>query len=577
MFTLRAIRSFVLSLKLRHFIVVLLSFAAIISVASVIYQLSYPSGLVMPFAKLNGTNIGKMSRSELVEHMRREYDEAKLNVKTGEKTTETTLAKAGLTPDYAGIEQQAFRQDGAKRFIPFYAVVKSSRQNIPVTVLADDERLDSFVTELVAQCRVEAVDARVRVQNGTVELEPAKTGHRCESGQVKTELKALRVQAQTTVSVQTSQVAPKRTDADVQPLFDRAAAISTEPFYLAIIAESQQVPQATVASWIVFTEDAEGKLAIGLDEAKITAYLKEREKAIYIAPGTSTVTLTDGVEESRKVAYSGQGIDVPVTIGRIKEVLLASDDKDTAYAGLTVIPPQISYVRNYSKTQKGLDALLRDLAAEKGNYGIAVRVLSGKYQGLNSSANGTRSYITASTYKLFVAYAVLKEQEAGRLNWGEIISDSRNAEQCFEDMIVKSDNPCAKAFAVRIGWATVQSQMHALGLTSTYLAKAPTFDNFSTALDEVLFVAKLESGELLQGESRDRLLSAMKRQIYRSGIPAGTGVTVADKVGFLYGLLHDASIVYGPNGTYALVILTDGSSWGQIADTAKRIQAFLNQ
>jgi beta-lactamase class A len=239
------------------------------------------------------------------------------------------------------------------------------------------------------------------------------------------------------------------------------------------------------------------------------------------------------------------------------------------------LPSVLRYERTYTKSQIGLDTLLRDLVAEKGNFGIAVHVLSGKYQDLASHANGTRSYITASTYKLFVAYAVLKEVEAGRLNWGEIISDSRNAEQCFDDMIVKSDNPCAVNFAKRIGWGTIQSQMHALGLSSTYLSKSPTYDNFSTAIDEVLFLRKLEQAESLQGESRSRLLEAMKRQIYRKGVPAGTGAVVANKVGFLYGLLHDASIVYSPNGAYVLVILSDGSSWSHIADVAKRINTFL--
>jgi hypothetical protein len=44
---------------------------------------------------------------------------------------------------------------------------------------------------------------------------------------------------------------------------------------------------------------------------------------------------------------------------------------------------------------------------------------------------------------------------------------------------------------------------------------------------------------------------------------------VADKVGFMDGLLHDAAIVYGPNGTYVLAVMTDGSSWATIADLDK--------
>ena len=64
----------------------------------------------------------------------------------------------------------------------------------------------------------------------------------------------------------------------------------------------------------------------------------------------------------------------------------------------------------------------------------------------------------------------------------------------------------------------------------------------------------------------------MQRNIYRQGIPAGASGSVADKVGFLNGLLHDAAIVYSPKGTYALVIMTDGSSWAEIADITRQIE-----
>ena len=63
----------------------------------------------------------------------------------------------------------------------------------------------------------------------------------------------------------------------------------------------------------------------------------------------------------------------------------------------------------------------------------------------------------------------------------------------------------------------------------------------------------------------------MKRQVYRKGLPAGVGVPVADKVGFLEGYLHDSAIVYSPKGVYILVIYSNGSSWGAIADAAKKI------
>jgi beta-lactamase class A len=65
--------------------------------------------------------------------------------------------------------------------------------------------------------------------------------------------------------------------------------------------------------------------------------------------------------------------------------------------------------------------------------------------------------------------------------------------------------------------------------------------------------------------------------VYRQGIPAGASGAVADKVGFIDALLHDSAIVYSPSGTYVLAIMTDGSSWANIAQLTREIEALRNQ
>jgi beta-lactamase class A len=87
----------------------------------------------------------------------------------------------------------------------------------------------------------------------------------------------------------------------------------------------------------------------------------------------------------------------------------------------------------------------------------------------------------------------------------------------------------------------------------------------------------IESGQNFSPSNRLRLINAMQGNIYRQGIPAGANGTVADKVGFLDKLLHDAAIVYSPNGTYVLAVMTDGSSWSTIADLARQIDTLRAQ
>jgi beta-lactamase class A len=139
-------------------------------------------------------------------------------------------------------------------------------------------------------------------------------------------------------------------------------------------------------------------------------------------------------------------------------------------------------------------------------------------------------------------------------------------------MIVNSDNACAEWFGQGIGWNTITNEARAIGASRTTLSRP----FISTTNDMALFLQKLESNQLgLSEPSRARLLDAMKRQVFRKGIPTGTGVVVADKVGFLEGYLHDAAIVYSPSGVYVLVIYSNGSSWNAIADAARQIHAQL--
>jgi beta-lactamase class A len=89
---------------------------------------------------------------------------------------------------------------------------------------------------------------------------------------------------------------------------------------------------------------------------------------------------------------------------------------------------------------------------------------------------------------------------------------------------------------------------------------------------------KLETNQLgLSEPSRARLLDVMKRQVYRNGVPAGVNGVVADKVGFLDGILNDAAIVYSPKGVYVISIMSNGSSWGAIASVARAIDTKITE
>lgn len=287
------------------------------------------------------------------------------------------------------------------------------------------------------------------------------------------------------------------------------------------------------------------------------------------------MTTRDFVETSRLNGASGRALDVEATAGALN-TFLNGETEDAPVVQTRSVAPSVQYTRSYSPTDTGLSALMKNFAeARPGIYGIRLIELSGARR--NASYNGDRQFTTASTYKLFVAYSTLLRIENGSWSWSDQITGGRDLTRCFDDMIVKSDNPCADALLRKIGFSQITNEAKAIGATRTSFLGTDGIT--STANDEALLLSLLQTGQILnQQSSRNTFISALQRNIYRQGIPAGIpSATVANKVGFLDAWLHDAAIVTAPTGTYVLVILTENSSWATIADLARQIETLRAQ
>lgn len=208
--------------------------------------------------------------------------------------------------------------------------------------------------------------------------------------------------------------------------------------------------------------------------------------------------------------------------------------------------------------------------AHPGSFSVALIDLGPN--GYEVSVGGGESLITASTYKLFVAYSTILATDAGRMSWDAMATEEHTVAECFDLMLEYSDNDCAVALLLSIGQPQVQAEANAQGAIHT------TFEDYnihSTAEDETAFLAKLARNELpISTAGRIRWLNAMKNNVHREGIPAGIpNAVVADKVGFQDELHRDAAIVYSPKGTYVLVIMTSDADWDEIAGLAAVIEA----
>lgn len=534
----------------------------------IVAQIFYPTNRLLPFTEIGSNRFGGQSVSAASKELEKKFEKAKILVKTDKKTFDVSLQEIGVDIASLSSVKKAAAYSFWQRLIPFSSLYIMTSRHTPVVVEFDEDRLKYFAEQVQKESFVPAVNASIAVADSKVVLVPAQPSKEYPADVVVGAIKGTTFAPVTYVSVSPKTAPAERTNSEVKEVLSDAQRAVNTPLTLKIDAEVVTVDKKTIGSWLVFTEDpTTKKLQVGLQHDVVTKYLQGIQSKIYKAPGTTRVQLIDGREVSRQTGEAGRGVDVGSTIALL-DTALKKGQQLTLTVPIAAIPAKVVFDKQYSNTDAGLNAMLADLAGSKG-FGISIMELGGR----SASVNGNKRFTAASTYKLYVAYAVFKEIEAGKMQWADQIVGGRSAEACFDAMIVRSDNPCAKAFGDKIGWQAIEDMMRGLGLASTELS--PSL--LTTSSDLALFLYKLENGSLLAPADKGRLIEAMKRQIYRSGIPAGTGAPVANKPGFIESYIHDAGIVYGPRGPYVLVIMTSGSSWGAIADTAKQIHTFLHR
>lgn len=512
--------------------------------------------------------VGAASADAIATKLKLDYATMPLTMSIAGKNYETTASEAGIRADEQAVVEGLTSYPLWQRLIPFSILARGFATNQSVVVTVDQSRAELFAKARSSDCAVSPRNAGVVVDDDRVRLEPAKTGQSCPVTFVQEALSNVTLEkGRVVITLKPAVVQPERTDKEVEKVLEQAQSVIDTRLVLSLAGKEQLVSKKTIASWLAFPQDDKTKdIRVETDNAKVRLYLASVQSAVYVAPGVTSVYTTDGIETSRSLGNDGRGIDAATTATALQKTLM--NGGGTVQASLTAIAPKVAYVRSYSPTQAGLQALVRDIAKDKGDYAISLRSMNGSF---SAGANESKQYHPASTYKMYVGWAIIKRIAAGQMQWTDTAISGKNVSQCFDVMIINSDNACAEWLGEQVGWKNLNGMLKGIGLACTNLATAW----YSCAADESLFLYKLQGGQLLPADQADRLLSVMKRQVYRSGIPAGVGVTVADKVGFLDGKLHDAAIVYGPRSTYALTIMTSGSSWGQIADAARQIQAQL--
>ncbi|MEJ0073010.1 MAG: serine hydrolase [Candidatus Saccharibacteria bacterium] len=157
-------------------------------------------------------------------------------------------------------------------------------------------------------------------------------------------------------------------------------------------------------------------------------------------------------------------------------ILVASAGFGIYHAGESVIahaPKSTAKTSTPAKTsQSTVDAGLNQiLAAWAGQHSftssVVVTELTGSMR--TASYNPTASVVPASTYKLYVAYAILHGAEQGTYTLFGNAGDGNSIQTDLTDMIVNSDNTAARTLGFMYGWKNINALLQTQGIDNTNL------------------------------------------------------------------------------------------------------------
>jgi beta-lactamase class A len=203
-------------------------------------------------------------------------------------------------------------------------------------------------------------------------------------------------------------------------------------------------------------------------------------------------------------------------------------------------------------------------AGQPAQWGIYVQDLR---TGATAHSNSDTQFLSASLYKLFVAYGIYQQIDAGRLPAARVAA-------CLNQMITVSSNDCGQALGNRLGWGEFNAQLKAAGFNHTNLASLQK----TSAADVALLLERLYQGKLLSPASTQAFLGLLKAQQINNRLPIGlpAGTPMAHKTGDLFGYVHDAGIVYGPTSAYLVAVLSGpwsapGSAPSRFAELSRQL------
>lgn len=542
-----------------------------ILVAVIVGQLLYPAGKGLPLARIGNTSVAFESETALSEKVNALFQDATLVLQADDRTYKSTLSEAGAELRSDSMVRRATEYPLWQRLIPFsFLFIGADLSRLDVSF--NSEQLKAYSHKASGQLTVAPVDASLTIAEGKLAVTQPHDGSLVDADMLRQKMMDQQYNtSQSTVRLEPIVTKPARSIKDIEPVRAEAEAYIARKITLVTHdGKPIEVAPIDIASWLSVDEDENKKVRLVIKNEILTAYTASIAKRVDIAPGVAQARVVDGIEVSRTAAPNGLGLKQSDLMTSLKDVVASASEPVEIKLPMGPVPPTVRYERSYSSTRAGLQAYV-DYVGQSSNTRIAITQLDGGEWSVGARAD--ESTVAASTYKTFLSLVLFDKVRTGDVRWSDSIQGYDMA-TCLEKTIVLSANECAEELLGRFGRTNINNFLYSKGMSRATTFTNPTATHTS-ASDLNRLMVGLHTGALLSGDERSNLLDKMGRQIYRRGIPAGSKGTVQDKVGFLWDYLNDSGIIRHPKGTYAMTILTKGSSWENIAQITRDVEGIM--
>ncbi len=252
-----------------------------------------------------------------------------------------------------------------------------------------------------------------------------------------------------------------------------------------------------------------------------------------------------------------------------------------------IINPLAAEIKVLKAQDKLSKIALEEILQGEGEYAVAVKNLK---TGESFFYNEDKQFDSASLYKLWVMAVSFQKIKDGSLRNDEILTlpqsyldetlsettptptpegtptptpilpeeekkISMEVSFALEKMITTSDNYAALLLASRSGTPSIVSFLRQYELKNSNFRQPPQ----TSASDIALFLEKLYKGEIVDRKYSEQMMEILKKQSLDDRIPKylPDNIKVAHKTGELFGLKHDAGIVFGEKDDYIIVVLSE--------------------